>query len=200
MEVQLHYILTLSIDGGGWQTSQPGPHNPRKEHLFPIEFEAGRDPELVWTSQRKKAFSLLQKSEPRTFQTKAKRVAIYLQFVIHLWIYQYKLIIQSTPYFLYAQFRHNSHQENYIYIYIYIYIQRLTTGQTIRDRIPVRTRFPARPDRPWGPPSLLYNGYRVFPGGKVRMERVAEHSPVLVPRSWKSRAIPLPTLWATPGL
>jgi len=23
---------------------------------------------------------------------------------------------------------------------------------------------------------------------------------LLVPRSWKSRAIPLPTLWATPGL
>ena len=23
------------------------------------------------------------------------------------------------------------------------------------------------PERPWGPPSLLYNGYRVFPGGKV---------------------------------
>jgi hypothetical protein len=23
-----------------------------------------------------------------------------------------------------------------------------------------------RPDRPWGPPTLLYNGYRVFPGGK----------------------------------
>jgi len=21
------------------------------------------------------------------------------------------------------------------------------------------------PDWPWGPPSLLYNGYRVFPGG-----------------------------------
>ena len=27
-------------------------------------------------------------------------------------------------------------------------------------------RFSARPDRPWGPPSLLYNGYRVFPGGR----------------------------------
>jgi hypothetical protein len=27
--------------------------------------------------------------------------------------------------------------------------------------------FPTRPDRPWCPPSLLYNGYRVsFPGGK----------------------------------
>ena len=24
--------------------------------------------------------------------------------------------------------------------------------------------------------------------------------PLLLPRSWKSRAIPLPTLWATPGL
>jgi len=22
------------------------------------------------------------------------------------------------------------------------------------------------PDRPWGPHSLVYNGYRVFPGGK----------------------------------
>jgi len=27
--------------------------------------------------------------------------------------------------------------------------------------------FPHRPDRPWGPPSLLYNGYRAFPGGKL---------------------------------
>jgi len=24
--------------------------------------------------------------------------------------------------------------------------------------------FCTRLDRPWGPPSLLYNGYRVFPG------------------------------------
>ena len=27
--------------------------------------------------------------------------------------------------------------------------------------------FRTRSDRPWGPPSLLYNGYRVFPGGKT---------------------------------
>ena len=27
--------------------------------------------------------------------------------------------------------------------------------------------FRTCPDRPWGPPGLLYNGYRVFPGGKV---------------------------------
>ena len=27
--------------------------------------------------------------------------------------------------------------------------------------------FRIRPDRPWGPPSFLYNGYRVIPGGKA---------------------------------
>jgi hypothetical protein len=32
------------------------------------------------------------------------------------------------------------------------------------------------PDRPWGPPSLLYNGYRVFPGGKLRPRRDADPS------------------------
>jgi hypothetical protein len=33
------------------------------------------------------------------------------------------------------------------------------------------------PDRLWGPPSLLYNGYRVFPGGKLGPGRDADHSP-----------------------
>jgi hypothetical protein len=32
------------------------------------------------------------------------------------------------------------------------------------------------PDRPWGPPSLLYNGYRVIPGGKAP-GRGADHPP-----------------------
>ena len=31
-------------------------------------------------------------------------------------------------------------------------------------------------DRSWGPTSLLYNGYRVFPGGKVRPGRDADPS------------------------
>ena len=39
------------------------------------------------------------------------------------------------------------------------------------------------PDRPWGPPSLLYNVYRVFPGGKEGPESDTESSPLLVPRS-----------------
>ena len=41
--------------------------------------------------------------------------------------------------------------------------------------------FRTRPDQPWGPPSLLYNGYRVFPGGKVAGACI-EHPPQLVPR------------------
>ena len=43
--------------------------------------------------------------------------------------------------------------------------------------------FPTSPDRPWSPPSLLYNGYRVFPGGKVLQGRDADPSPLLVQRS-----------------
>ena len=37
--------------------------------------------------------------------------------------------------------------------------------------------FHTCPHRFWGPPSLLYNGYLVFPGGKVRPGRDADLSP-----------------------
>jgi len=47
------------------------------------------------------------------------------------------------------------------------------------DRIPVGGSeiFRTCPDRPWGPPSLLYNGYPVFPGGKERLGHDADSSP-----------------------
>jgi hypothetical protein len=49
------------------------------------------------------------------------------------------------------------------YIYIYIYICGcVCVCVCVWGEI-----FRTRPDRPWGPPSLLYNGYRVFPGGKA---------------------------------
>jgi len=50
-------------------------------------------------------------------------------------------------------------------------------GWTVWGSNPGGVRFTARPDRPWGPPSLLYNGYRVFPGGKVRLGYAADHLP-----------------------
>jgi len=37
--------------------------------------------------------------------------------------------------------------------------------------------FRTSPDRPWSPPSLLYNWYRVFPEGKERPGRDADPSP-----------------------
>jgi hypothetical protein len=53
------------------------------------------------------------------------------------------------------------------------------------------------PDRPWGPPSLLYNGYRVFSVGRKRPGRDADPSPPSSTEVWKqSRAIPLLSLRA----
>jgi hypothetical protein len=40
------------------------------------------------------------------------------------------------------------------------------------------TKYCLRNDRFWGPPNLLYNEYRkLFPGGKKRPGREADHSP-----------------------
>jgi hypothetical protein len=38
-------------------------------------------------------------------------------------------------------------------------------------------KFRTCPAQPWGPPSPLYNGYRVFPGGKEWPGRNADPSP-----------------------
>jgi len=57
-------------------------------------------------------------------------------------------------------------------------VYRLATGWTIQWSNPGGDEiFHTCPDRPWGPPSLLYNGYRVFPGGKERPWRDADSSP-----------------------
>ena len=41
--------------------------------------------------------------------------------------------------------------------------------------------FRTCPDWPWGPPSLLYYVYRVFPGGKEQLGHDADPSTLLVP-------------------
>jgi hypothetical protein len=47
-------------------------------------------------------------------------------------------------------------------------VYRLATGWTVRGSNPDGGEiFRTRSDRPWGPPSLLYNGDRIFPGGKA---------------------------------
>jgi hypothetical protein len=50
----------------------------------------------------------------------------------------------------------------------------LATGWTIRGSNPDGGEiFRTSPDRPWGPPSLMYNGYRVFPRSRKQSGRDA---------------------------
>ena len=54
-------------------------------------------------------------------------------------------------------------------------VQRLATGWTVRGSNPRGGEiFLTSLDRPWGPPSLLYSGYRLFPGVK-RPGRGVDH-------------------------
>ena len=54
----------------------------------------------------------------------------------------------------------------------------MDSGWTVRGSNPSGGEiFRTCPDRPWGPPTLLYNGHRVFPGGKERAGRDADPTP-----------------------
>jgi hypothetical protein len=57
----------------------------------------------------------------------------------------------------------------------------LATGWTVRGSNPGRGKIffssPKRPDGLWGPPSLLFNGYRGFFPGVKRPGRQINHSP-----------------------
>jgi hypothetical protein len=73
----------------------------------------------------------------------------------------------------------------------------LATGWTVRRSNPGGGEiFRTCPDRPRGPPSLLYNGYLIFPGIKSGRGVTLTPHPIPVPWSRKSRAIPLLPLWA----
>ena len=76
-----------------------------------------------------------------------------------------------------------------------------TKGWTVRDRISLGDEIfrPSRPALgPTQPPVKWVPG--LSRGVKCGRSVLLTTHHLLVPRSWKSRAIPLPTLWATPGL
>ena len=69
-------------------------------------------------------------------------------------------------------------------LYVYIWSQDSSVGIATRYGLEspgIESRwgeiFRTYPDRLRGRPSLLYNGYRVFPGGKRRPGRDADHIP-----------------------
>ena len=79
-------------------------------------------------------------------------------------------------------------------------VERLTTGWAVRDRIPVGMRFPPVQTGPGAHPASCTMGTGSFPGVKCGRGVLLTTHTLLGPKSWKSRAIPLPTLWATPDL
>jgi len=60
--------------------------------------------------------------------------------------------------------------------------------------------FPPVQTGPGTHPASCKMGTGSFSGVKYGRSVLLTTHPLLVPRSWKSTAIPLPTLWATPGL
>jgi hypothetical protein len=67
------------------------------------------------------------------------------------------------------------------------------------DGIPVERDFPPVQTGPGAHPVSYTMGTGSFPGVKYGRGVLPATHPLLVPWSWKGRAIPLPTLWATTG-
>jgi hypothetical protein len=136
-------------------------------------------------------------------------IYVFTAFMLSIYVflnlcYQFMFSMNLCYQFVFTEFMlsicfHWIYAINLCFPWIYaINIQSLLKGPgRFGDRIPVRERFfHTCPDRPWGPPSLLYNGYHVFPGGKEWPGHNADPSPLPVPWPWKSRAIPVLPLWA----
>jgi len=79
-------------------------------------------------------------------------------------------------------------------------VQRLTTGWAVRIESRWGRDFPPVQTGPRANPASCKMGTGSFPGVKCGRGVLLTTHLLLVPRSWKSRAIPLLILWATPGL
>ena len=84
----------------------------------------------------------------------------------------------------------------FIPIYLFRYLFATRAGR-FGDPIQVGRNFPPVQTGPGAHPASCTMGTGSFPGVKYGRGVLLTTHPLLVPRSWKSRAIPLPTLWAT---
>ena len=99
---------------------------------------------------------------------------------------------------------HHKAKQNFVNCYLLFFVgrvalsvQQLATTWTVWGSNPGGDEtFRTCPDLPWGPPSLLYNGYRVYPGGKERPGVTLTPHQLLVLWSRKRRTIPVRPLWA----
>jgi len=118
----------------------------------------------------------------------------------------------GTPTTVYRQAALQNQNIQYIYIYTHTHTHTHTVGrvaQSVSDWLRAgRSGIESRWGRDFPPvqtglvahPASCKMGTGSFPGVKCGRGVLLTTHPLLVPRSWKSRAIPLPTLWATPGL
>ena len=69
-----------------------------------------------------------------------------------------------------------AHHKDFVTVFMRVYTHicgpgyssRIATRYGLDDpRFESQRFFRTRPDQPWDPLSLLYNGYRVFPGGEA---------------------------------
>ena len=94
--------------------------------------------------------------------------------------------------------RNNTNQFYQILIFFFFLISYTISDTKILGLFlgifPVGTRFSARPDRPRGPPNLLYNGYGAFPGGIGGLRVGLTPHPIQCRGPRKSSTIPVLTL------
>ena len=79
-------------------------------------------------------------------------------------------------------------------------VYRLTKGWTVRDQIPGGRDFPPVHTDPGAHSASCKMGNSSFPEVKCGLGVLLTTHLLLVQRSWKNIAVPLLTLWATPGL
>ena len=149
-EVQIHSFLTSTQDGEECSTSRPGRFISRKEPRYRLNRKVGR-PQRCFGCFWRKICCLYEDSilgPSPSFAVVYYRLAKYFQSISRACGPGSSVGI-ATGYGL--------------------------GGPGIESRW--GEIFRTCPDRPWGPPILLYNGYRVFPGGKARPGRDADPSP-----------------------
>jgi hypothetical protein len=121
----------------GWSQQYVGNYQCGRCH-FPDHCNCHQN--RLWKLSNRIKYKSLQPQEAAV--DRALTMVIYVTFRIACFLYLWAGIAQS--------------------------VFRLTTGWTVRGSNPGGGEiFHTRPDRPWGLPNLLYNGYRVFPGSKA---------------------------------
>ena len=142
-------------------------------------------------------------------------------FVLHIVRYWFMLFSPQMLYFLSSSFPGNTLKPKFLrgphptaaWIYIFVYALQRSCGPGSSVGIATELRagrsgIESRWGRDFPPvqtgrgahPASCKVGTWSFLGVKCGRGVLLTTYPLLVPRSWKSRAIPLPTLWTTPGL